>query len=165
MYLWGDIMALIKCPECGKDISDMSQICIHCGFPLSKKHNDNICVINNKEYDLEDIKNRLLSIDRNNTSESNELIWELKDMLEPISLRATVELAKCILETGAVPEVFDVTPFTTQIQLDSPIKCPKCFSTQITTGSRGYSLAWGFIGANKTVNRCAKCGHSWQPKK
>ena len=28
-------MALIKCPECGKDISDKSLTCIHCGYPLS----------------------------------------------------------------------------------------------------------------------------------
>lgn len=28
-------MALINCPECGKEISDQSQVCIHCGFPLS----------------------------------------------------------------------------------------------------------------------------------
>ena len=27
-------MALIKCPECGKDISDKSPACIHCGYPL-----------------------------------------------------------------------------------------------------------------------------------
>ena len=27
-------MALIKCPECGKEISDRSPACIHCGFPL-----------------------------------------------------------------------------------------------------------------------------------
>lgn len=27
-------MALIKCPECGKDISDKAPACIHCGFPL-----------------------------------------------------------------------------------------------------------------------------------
>ncbi len=27
-------MALIKCPECGKEISDKSRTCIHCGFPL-----------------------------------------------------------------------------------------------------------------------------------
>ena len=27
-------MALIKCPECGKEISDKSDKCIHCGFPL-----------------------------------------------------------------------------------------------------------------------------------
>lgn len=29
-------MALIKCPECGKAISDKSQMCIHCGCPLSE---------------------------------------------------------------------------------------------------------------------------------
>lgn len=28
-------MALIKCPECGKEISDKAPACIHCGFPLS----------------------------------------------------------------------------------------------------------------------------------
>ena len=30
-------MALIKCPECGKEISDASPACIHCGYPLQKK--------------------------------------------------------------------------------------------------------------------------------
>ena len=29
-------MALIKCPECGKEISDASTACIHCGYPISK---------------------------------------------------------------------------------------------------------------------------------
>lgn len=28
-------MALIKCPECGKEISNKSTTCIHCGYPLS----------------------------------------------------------------------------------------------------------------------------------
>lgn len=32
----GVYMALIKCPECGKDISDKSSACIHCGYPLEK---------------------------------------------------------------------------------------------------------------------------------
>lgn len=44
------------------------------------------------------------------------------------------------------------------------IKCPKCNSTQISTGKRGFSLMTGFIGANKTVNRCARCGYSWKPR-
>lgn len=29
-------MALIKCPECGKDVSDTCEYCIHCGYRLSK---------------------------------------------------------------------------------------------------------------------------------
>lgn len=28
-------MALIKCPECGREISDKAKSCIHCGCPLS----------------------------------------------------------------------------------------------------------------------------------
>ena len=29
-------MALIKCPECGKEISDSADKCIHCGYPIKK---------------------------------------------------------------------------------------------------------------------------------
>ncbi|MBR3227706.1 MAG: zinc ribbon domain-containing protein [Erysipelotrichaceae bacterium] len=29
-------MALIKCPECGKTVSDLASECIHCGYPLNK---------------------------------------------------------------------------------------------------------------------------------
>ena len=30
------IMALIKCTECGKDVSDKAEVCIHCGYPIKK---------------------------------------------------------------------------------------------------------------------------------
>lgn len=30
-------MALINCPECGKEISNTSEQCIHCGFRLQKE--------------------------------------------------------------------------------------------------------------------------------
>lgn len=29
-------MALIKCPECGKEVSDRAKACIHCGYPLAE---------------------------------------------------------------------------------------------------------------------------------
>ena len=29
-------MALMKCPECGKEVIDQSETCIHCGYPLKK---------------------------------------------------------------------------------------------------------------------------------
>ena len=35
-------MSIIKCPECGKDISDKSKSCIHCGFPISNSQNSRI---------------------------------------------------------------------------------------------------------------------------
>ncbi len=30
-------MALIKCPECGKELSDKANTCIHCGCPIEQK--------------------------------------------------------------------------------------------------------------------------------
>lgn len=33
-------MALIKCPECGQEVSDKSATCIKCGFPLSSLKTD-----------------------------------------------------------------------------------------------------------------------------
>lgn len=34
-------MALIKCPECGRDISDKAEKCIHCGLPISNSVENN----------------------------------------------------------------------------------------------------------------------------
>ena len=28
---------LIKCPECGKEVSDNATVCVHCGYPLTQK--------------------------------------------------------------------------------------------------------------------------------
>ena len=33
-------MALIKCPECGKEVSNVANACIHCGFPLTTNKSD-----------------------------------------------------------------------------------------------------------------------------
>ena len=35
-------MALIKCPECNKEVSDKSEVCIHCGYPI-KEYIDICC--------------------------------------------------------------------------------------------------------------------------
>lgn len=46
-------MALIKCPECGKEISDKSEVCIHCGYPIAKygfeKEENNCNALEEKE--------------------------------------------------------------------------------------------------------------------
>lgn len=51
----------------------------------------------------------------------------------------------------------------TREESSNQVRCPKCNSTSIATGARGANGFWGFIGASKTVNRCAKCGHTWKP--
>lgn len=44
------------------------------------------------------------------------------------------------------------------------LTCPKCGSTAVTTGQRGFSIVTGFIGSSQTMNRCGKCGYKWKPK-
>jgi len=43
-------------------------------------------------------------------------------------------------------------------------RCPKCNSTAITAGQRGYSIVTGFWGSGDTMNRCSNCGHKWNPR-
>lgn len=63
-------MSLIICPECGKEISDRSPQCIHCGFPLNSidisntniendQQENRFCNILGTEYDLTEIYNLL----------------------------------------------------------------------------------------------------------
>ena len=48
-------------------------------------------------------------------------------------------------------------------KVEQKVKCPRCGSTQISTGRRGVGFFTGLLGANSTVNRCAKCGKTWHP--
>ncbi len=118
-------MALIKCPECGREVSDKAQACIHCGCPL------------NDEIDMKSMYNKVCPV-CGLEREGSELKCRF-----------------CKLEFSKIQN----------IKLDtSRVYCPRCKSTSITTGARGFSFLSGFIGSNKTVNRCAKCGYTWQPK-
>lgn len=63
---------------------------------------------------------------------------------------------------------------------DDSIKCPKCGSTQITAGNKGFGLGkaaagavllgpvgllGGVIGSKKVMVGCLKCGYRWQAGK
>ena len=48
-------MSLVKCPECGKDVSNLAEQCIHCGCPLQKqiKYKSYKAIKKEKEYKRE----------------------------------------------------------------------------------------------------------------
>ena len=143
-------MALINCPECGKEISDKSKMCINCGFPIKP---NNICKINGKEYDLSFL-----------LDDSYSILYKVRDLIKisgsDIS-HVKPEIEK-IIESKTIPSFLNLP--TKTVQTNNKPRCPKCGSTQITTGARGVNHFWGFIGASKTVNRCGNCGHTWTPK-
>ena len=47
----------------------------------------------------------------------------------------------------------------------TPVKCPKCGSTNIATVNRGFSIVTGFIGSGAPRNVCQRCGYKWDPKR
>lgn len=62
-------MALIKCPECGKSISDKAEKCPHCGIPAEYFPKNSQNVENNSEsIDYEKLPNILISFD-------NDYVW------------------------------------------------------------------------------------------
>lgn len=176
-------MALIKCPECNREISDMATCCVHCGFPVSNRDDairstnkykvkKNCCSIDGIEYDLSDVAEALISPHGLNldNKEDVEILARVQKILRErvpcLNLLSVTVLTEEILDKQAIPKTFDANKYIFEPKKeDNLVHCPRCDSTQIVTGQRGYSMMWGFLGSNKTMNRCAKCGHKWEPRK
>lgn len=177
-------MALIKCPECGNDVSSYAKQCIHCGFPLNFEKNDfandsiekaELCRINGEEFDLSDIKKRIESVQTVDAKLRQELYNIIYKRTKTLSIYASAGLIDYIIQFGKVPSEFDesgrrymneeANRMERLSNRSNQVRCPKCGSTQITAGARGVNAVWGFIGASKTVNRCMNCGHTWKPGK
>lgn len=164
-------MALIKCPECGRDVSNRAKACIHCGFPFNEnipqyENNTDICIINGVRYDLSDLKDYVLNKQRRQEVSIYNKSQELIKMIPGFSILAAGNLMLEIEKTRKVPHTFDAEQYAIKFKEDDGlIHCPRCDSTNVVTGQRGYSMMWGFFGSNRTMNRCAKCGHKWEPRK
>lgn len=140
-------MALIKCPECGKDVSDKSVQCIHCGYPLLKKE-----LRQKDEWTFNGV-----------TKNISNIINMIGNNNKVAAIKSFRELFLCGLQE-AYDEV-DKIRLNKKNDTGLQLHCPKCKSTNVVTGQRGFSLMTGFLGSNKTVNRCANCGHKWEPGK
>lgn len=139
-------MALIKCPECEKEISDKSSVCIHCGFPIAKFKLKKVIRF------LPDKNKYIIEKDNLTSQEAEQYANEFNKKYSQYNLRCEVVDSTIELDIYHAPTVNNI------------IRCPHCGSTSITTGARGVNWTLGLIGAGKTVNRCGKCGHTWQPK-
>lgn len=175
-------MALITCPECGKEISDKSDKCIHCGYPLNNVLNCYYDVIyNGFSYPKLKCDNQAKLIGCLRKIMGERSLSEYKRIIDspPYTLfrslskenadwvYATLEPFRCSIEIKAStssPEESDNHKLDAYVQSGGTVVCPRCGSNQIATGQRGYSLFTGFLGSSRTMNRCAKCGYSWQPK-
>lgn len=171
-------MSLIECPECKKQISDKSTCCIHCGFPIDNTSTvieDGFCMINGELKDFREVLNAVVNTSNISSEEFNRLKGRVYGIGRTISIYAAEKLLNEIINTKEVPKSFDGSymaakpsfansPNTIIRDKNTP-KCPKCNSTAITTGTRGFSIITGFIGSGRVMNMCGNCGYKWKPHK
>lgn len=137
---------------------------------LNKKENDNIqgaylFYWDDNNYTCPDCGGELID-----TAINSDECWDL------IEISNTLEFFEAMLELKEKDPIeyqLKLSQFRNQISQQEQAKkqslssnqpkCPRCKSTAITAGQRGYSLIWGFFGSGNTVNRCSNCGHKWKP--
>lgn len=172
-------MSLIKCPECGREVSDKAIQCIHCGYPLNNKTDISYDVIY-AGYENKTIKyqnqskligciRQFLKLDLTSSKKiidnppytlfhsiSKEQAEWVSDTLRPFQCNIILQESNDTIKPNRQIDSYILNGGSTLI-------CPHCGSNQITTGQRGFSLLTGFIGSSKTINRCGKCGWKWEP--
>lgn len=174
-------MALIRCPECGKEVSDKAAACIHCGYPLSE-----IFPVNEQYYKLVFTgrvklgKNAAAAIGqyRHMIEEKGDLASVPSkfnhppfDMLTGLTLDEAKALSSYFYAMNCKTDIVDDNTNTGRNTMIGKIFtngninlfCPRCGASSVSTGARGFSMVTGFIGSNKTVNRCGACGWKWSP--
>lgn len=123
-------MALIKCPECGKEVSDQADSCPNCGFPIKKQLH-------------KDIENILSDASLSRPVKIREIQkikqWDLKEII------------------NIVKEYEESHPRSIKPKEPTGPVCPKCGSTEFTPVRRKWSLMTG-IFTNKVDLICNKCG-------
>lgn len=125
-----------------------------------------ICLINNREYDLESI----YQMSQNPQNSKTKVIREIM-VYTGLSLESSKLLAEKLYKYGEVPKLFNgklkgtVSAEISKQEEKTKIKCPKCGYSNISTINRGYSIVTGFLGSGKPMNVCPKCGYKWKPGK
>lgn len=170
-------MALIKCPECNKEVSNKANVCIHCGYPLHDFQTETISNLQSKKVaipsfkEYSDKKIHAIKIIREitgmNLADAVSLIEQDFPIIQDgLSDNQAKEIVDKFLKIEVNAEILDSTTTLTYV---NPVKdkdkicCPKCGSLEYHTGSRGYSLLTGFIGSGKVVMTCLRCGNRWKP--
>lgn len=178
----GNNMALINCPECGKQISDKTHACPNCGFPMNDLQEQ--ASKDTRLFDVEFKGFYSHHMYSKNRFKAFGYVEKILNRYEPeaehinrnaeyvifkgVSFDAADIVKQRMEAFGCEIEILPSSE-TEMSQFEYPIigsiilSCPRCKSTQITTGTKGYGLIRGFLGSNKTVNRCGSCGYSWEP--
>lgn len=174
-------MALIKCPECGKQISDKASVCIHCGYPIQIEQVVSPSISNSKKVAIpsfSEFSQQKIPAIKVVREVLNMGLAEAKEFVEQPTPYVVVKDGLTQNQANLIAQKFQAINVDARIydseasvSFASPAKdtniicCPQCGSTEYHAGARGFSIVTGFIGSGKTVLTCLRCGHRWKPGK
>ena len=147
-------MALIKCPECGKDVSDKASACIHCGCPIEKQE------VASYTITFKGYKSKWDSLYANELRKTLESKFRIsQDEAMKIAFSSNYVVASRISEDNAkwIASLFEPNKGVTSIEKTNEsineelntkynklsgkiLVCPRCDSQNVTTGARGYNI-------------------------
>lgn len=143
MGLFSKMAPVLVCRNCGQWTKDNNRsICKYCGTPLYEQKVDKNLLKFGKEPDLTQYLYDMY-IKGDPELENNAKISAIKESEE---LKKQLEWDRKMREAR------------------NTLRCPRCGSTAVVIGTRGYSMMTGFIGSGDTMNRCGNCGHKWKPR-
>ena len=175
-------MALINCPECGKEISDKSKQCIHCGYPLEALENTSNIDNKNNLYSVNFIdigtqKVKVIKVTREITGlglkEAKDLVDHVSCIKTNVSLEEANSIKKQMEEIDAGVEI---VPCSDNNKVCTPVykstlsrnvpKCPTCGSTnirKISATSKAVSAGLFGIFSSKIRKQfhCNSCKYEW----
>lgn len=120
-------MALITCPECGKEVSDKATACPNCGYPINTVSNNNefeftikkhIMIFEGKPYDMSELVNYM-------AIPNDSLTWSVESkmlsrIIPPLKRAGYNELLGYIETYHDVPKEFFPTGDPYKYRLEKP---------------------------------------------
>lgn len=184
-------MALITCPECGKQISDKAVACPGCGFPMVRKSDETKEAETTSEFDK--------IADQICRQHPNEMVAAIRELRNATGLdfktavdmmhirykggtREELEAQKKALKKEKKRQAAENLQNTIRVvpDVDSKNKvarCPKCKSTSIQYTNKKLSLGRAIVGdvvagpasavlgglsSKKGYAVCLNCGKRWK---
>lgn len=179
-------MALIKCPECGREISDKAASCPGCGYPVE---NGNIVDTRSDEERLiDEIWNRHPYSKTDAVRELQKMGMNLKIAKQLADkkynspeaqqiIKGKREVDKAKSKQASANIVNSLQGLSNLLTKDKTARCPKCGSTSIQYTNKKLSVGRALVGdavagpagavlgglsSKKGYAVCLKCGKQWK---
>lgn len=170
-------MALITCPECGKEISNKASFCIGCGCPMENREE--------KKEDLDILIDDIYSRNKDRVKAIKELrektgldLKSAKDIMDKKYNGITQEEKDKIIKEEAKQarreSLESLSAFSDSL---TTARCPRCRSTSITYQNKRLSVGraiagdviagptgavLGGLSSKNGYAVCLKCGKRWK---